>query len=65
MLLVRFIFGRVLGSSVVVRLTEVSSLLSRGRSCVGEDLKGVLIFKILFRTSIMHLANFSFPFPDR
>ena len=28
--------GRVLGASVVVCLTEVASLLSGGRSCVGE-----------------------------
>ena len=60
-----FRFGRVLGGSVVVCLTEVGSLLSRGMSCVGEDLEGVLVFKILFRTSTMDLANVSFPFSDR
>ena len=28
---------------VVACLTEVGSLLSRGMSCVGEDLEGVLV----------------------
>ena len=60
-----FRFCQVLGGSVVVLLTEVGSLLSRERSCVGEDLEDVLIFKILSRTSTMDLANFSFPFSDR
>ena len=60
-----FRFGRVLGGSVVVCLTEVGSLLSRWMSCVGVDLEGVLVFKILFRTSTMDLANFSSPFSDR
>ena len=60
-----FCFGRVLGGRVVVCLTEVGSLLSRGMSCVGEDLEGVLVSRILFRTLIIDLANFSFPFSDR
>ena len=60
-----FHFCQGLGGSVVVRITEVCSSLSRGKSCVGEDLEGVLIFKILFRTSTMDLGNFSFPFSYR
>ena len=60
-----FRFGRVLGCGVVVCLTEVGSFLSRGMSCVGEDLEGVLVFKILFGSSTIDLANFSFPFSDR
>ena len=60
-----FCFGQVLGGRVVVCLTEVGSLLSRGMLCVGEDLEGVLVSKILFRTSTIDLANFSFPFSDR
>ena len=60
-----FCFCCVLGGGVVVRLTEVGNLLSIGKSCVGEDLEGVLIFKILFRASTMDLANFSFSFSDR
>ena len=60
-----FCFCCVLGGGVVVRLTEVGNLLSIGKSCAGEDLEGVLIFKILFRASTMDLANFSFPFSDR
>ena len=60
-----FSFCCVLGGGVVVCLTEVGNLLSIGKSCVGEDIEGVLIFKILFRASTMDLANFSFPFSDR
>ena len=60
-----FCFCSVLGGGVGVRLTEVGNLLSIGKSCVGEDLEGVLIFKISFRASTMDLANFSFPFSDR
>ena len=60
-----FCFGLVLDGRVVVCLTEVGSLLSRGMSCVGEDLEGGLVSRILFRTSTIDLANFSFPISDR